>query len=98
LLRTVYTNAPSVLAYRLRKPWLKVAGSGRDDSIEAFFRELQDEENAFVLAYREHVGGTRSGLQMAEEIAESNEHYGVLDLVADAPTFMVWRVRSDGST
>jgi len=46
----VYTNAPSVLAYRLRKPWLKVAGSGRDDSIEAFFRELQDEENAFVLS------------------------------------------------
>jgi len=88
---TIYSDQSKGAWFVLRRPVASLLYSANVEGQRSFFKKLEN-ENAFIICFKGelHYQPRPSN----SEIAELNQEYDILEIVADFPTSMIWRVRT----
>ena len=62
-------------------------------AIEGFVEELRNEENSFIIGFKEEYRKGRELRLTNSEIIEMTQEYDMLVIVADFPEATIWHVR-----
>jgi len=100
----IYSNTKRGINFWLRKPSRRLPVSGNDREIEEFVKILNSEDNLFVICFTDEIeiNGLKKSEIVAEinkrwlsisEVAEINQKYNVLAVVAEFPDATIWQVR-----
>lgn len=90
---TIYTDNRVVVWFVLRRPVPDLPYSANNlEGLHRFFEKLEHEENLYIICFKGKLHWQNRPSN--SEIAELNQEYDVLEIVADFPTSTIWRVRS----
>jgi hypothetical protein len=87
----IYSDVAEGVGFLIKRPIRSLPQSGNKAVTDEFIEELRSEGNPFIICFKEIQH--RPYLLSNNELAEANEKYGVLVIVADFPTSTVWQVR-----
>ncbi len=86
----VYSDVAEMISYELGRDALHLPHTEWEGALSRLFDSLGAAENTFVIVFKDPVH--RWYKPSVSEIAELNQEYGILEIVADFPTSTIWRV------
>ena len=92
---TLYSDRPYVMEFTIGRPThflpYSVAYEGSEEATDEWFGNLKEGENVFIIRFK--GSGASSRYISNSKIAELNENYDVLEVIADFPEATIWAVR-----
>lgn len=87
----LYSDRAEAFVLGRKSPALYLPLNENVDALRSFFEGLKTEENSYLIDYK----GTKHKVNRVtnDEIAELNQAYDLLEVVADFPASTIWRVK-----
>jgi len=89
----VYSDHYAAIQFRLERPSRSLPRSGNDKAINDFFEMLKNEENSFILCYKN--ARHHSKILTNDEIIEMNQKYDVLVVAEDFPEYTFYKTKAN---
>ncbi len=86
----VYSDAAEMISYRSGRDALHLPHTEWREELSRLFENLGNVENTFIIVFKDRFH--RWYKPSVSEIAELNQEYGILEIVAEFPTSTIWRV------
>jgi hypothetical protein len=89
----VYSNNWWGISLRIDNPsgWLPFANE--ENTIDEFFESLENNEDSYIIGFKNLYLRGRNPQIMNEQIVEANQKHNVLTVVADFPEATIWHVK-----